>query len=371
MLVHIVPATPPAVNGLGDYCYKLWEHWPAPKPDWHCLAVQVPQGGPELWPEVGISSFTLSRAGLVQALEEVGATSVVLHYVGYAYHPKGCPVWLAPALMEWKRRTGGRLVVMFHELYAKGSPRQSSYWLAPFARKIVADLAGAADKWITNCVAAEDKLLAETNARPDRGKMIPVGSNIPRVREVDAIKPWPLSHGRKLKIVVFGLPATRRRTLAEHRNLLRHLCHQELVESVTLAGKADDARDTALTNSFISGMGFEELWRCRYGLSTPDLSSMFLEQDLGLVPNSPALLTKSTVYATFCTHGTTVVAVQGNGNTDTFAPALLNDDAHPEVCMKQLADENTVGDARQRTLTAAKTVLSWESIVREWQECVA
>lgn len=45
--VHIVPAVPPAFNGFFDYCYKLWQHWPQPRPAWCALAPNVPPH--ELW----------------------------------------------------------------------------------------------------------------------------------------------------------------------------------------------------------------------------------------------------------------------------------------------------------------------------------
>ena len=66
--------------------------------------------------------------------------ALLLHYVNYGYNPHGVPVWLPSVLRRLQNACGGRLVTVFHELYAAGSWRQSAFWLRPvqmhIARKV-------------------------------------------------------------------------------------------------------------------------------------------------------------------------------------------------------------------------------------------
>ncbi len=370
MLVHIVPAVPPIPNGLGDYCYKLWEHWPAPRPEWSCLAPKVSEDSRRAWPEVGLSPFGLSRAGLRDALGEAKASAVVLHYVGYGYHPKGCPVWLPQALGDWKRATGGPLTVMFHELYSKGRPWQTSFWLAPVAKKIVADLAAISDRWVTSCPEYEAGLTAVAGSRPGKGALIPIGANIAPVSEADFGRPWPLAAGRKLKIVIFGLPNTRLWALQAHRNLLARLCEADLVESILLLGKSDgNGKADQETRQIQNQIGHAALWSESGDLTPRRLSETLLSQDIGLVANWPGVLTKSLAYANLCAHGVVPVASLRPGKTaSASAPCLRNDDVAPDVCLGQLRDEGAVRTLKEEMRQITRGALGWDSITARWVE---
>ena len=86
-------------------------------------------------------------ATLQKSLSAPDATTpVILHYVGYGYEKRGCPLWLIRGLESWKRNHRvHRLLVIFHELYAAGSPWQSSFWNSPVQRWITGRLARLAD----------------------------------------------------------------------------------------------------------------------------------------------------------------------------------------------------------------------------------
>ena len=380
-LVHIVPTVPPAFNGLADYSYKLWEHWPQPRPHWKCLAATVPPGASEVWPDAQIMLFERSQRGLLDGLERAAPDCVVLHYVGYAYHPKGVPLWLPAALREWKARSGQRLCVMFHELYALGTPRQSAFWIAPWAKKIVVQLAEIADAWVTSNEDAAARLVHSIGVDTRRGCMVPVGSNIEPATPVDFEKPWPLAHGGKLRIAVFGLAPTRLAALREHRNLLKSLCEREMVQTIALIGKAENAPAEALRalQNFIAP-GNSELWREYPDLAPAQLSEVLVEHDIALARNPPQLLTKSGSYAASCVHGLLTICPAAGANGLPFSglgegeiplPYLASHDENAGATLQFLRDFAAVEELRRQVRRAALGRLSWPQIVRQWKEIVA
>ena len=146
-VVHIAPQLPPAIDGVGDYCWNLWRHWPEPDVRWKFLALHnVPQTRAH-WREVEVSGFEANAYSLNRALETAGAETVVLHYVSYGFQPKGVPLWLPETLRRWREGSSGksqkqnadderinvrspRLITMFHEMYARSSPLRSPFWVA-------------------------------------------------------------------------------------------------------------------------------------------------------------------------------------------------------------------------------------------------
>lgn len=368
MLVHIVPTVPPAVNGLGDYCYKLWEHWPEPKPEWLCLAADVPAEQRES-SGLRVSTFTLSRRGLLAALEEAKAETIVLHYVGHAYHAKGCPLWLPQALRTWKaRRPATRLIVMFHELYfAPGRPWQTSFWLSPLSHKIMVDLANLANSWVTSSVPAQVKLSSEAKAKPDKGTLIPVGSNVPIAGNPVLIKLWPLCSGGRLKIVVFGLPATRAVALQKHATLLKQLLERSLVESITLVGKSSGNQNE---EALVAGFGHEKLWRREYNLSPEGISDVLINQDVGLVATQPNLLTKSGVYAALCAHGIIPLVKEVLGANESIVPMFLVADTCTNDVIEHLSNEQEISDLKQNLRQTNNNFLSWRTIACQWTHVV-
>src|SRR5205085_7650759 len=122
---HIAPQLPPAIDGVGDYCWNLWRHWPDAAVRWQFLALHGAGKTREHWRDVKVAGFSPGADSLCRALEAAEAETIVLHYVGYGFQPKGIPLWLPEALRRWRKSKSGStcsLVTMFHEMYARSSP---------------------------------------------------------------------------------------------------------------------------------------------------------------------------------------------------------------------------------------------------------
>ena len=327
--LHIVPSIPPAFNGLGDYCFQLWKHWPSPQPEWHIASAVVPEGANEAWPEVHIRGFEHSSRGLLKTLQQSQAETVVLHYVGYGYERRGAPGWLPKALADWKAMSGGKLVVMFHELYATGPPWKSEFWLCLPQKRIASQLTKLADRWITSCPRYVRVLCEILGAEASRGEMIPVGSNIEPIGPPDQDRSWPPDVGGKIKVAVFGMPLTRLRALTTHKNLLRCLLEKDLVEEILLIGKSDKAGAVAdETKQFIHASGMPCLFTEALDLPVEEVSQRLLNCHIGLVQNSFEILYKSTAYSAFATHGVLpIIPADSESHVGNF---LESDESKPE-----------------------------------------
>ena len=376
-MIHIVPTVPPEIDGLADYCYKLWQNWPEPRPSWTCVAAHLPSGAREFWPEIELREFRRSREGLKGILDEISDDVIILHYVGYAYHPKGVPWWLPGTLRDWKARTGGRYFVMFHELWAKGSPRGSAFYLSPLARRIAGQLARDCDGWVTSCSAAYRKLVVEARVSPASGRVLPIGPGVkPAEILADDSGARPTSGG--LRVAVFGFAGTRLAALRKHRQLLTEAWRRGVLERVSLLGKSGvppyAAELKCLQEAIAPGGG--ELWQSHHDLPERALSHLLQEHNCGLAANGPALLSKSSVYAALCAHDLVVICARdlpehaGKAAGTLELPCLESDDQRPQLALDHLCDAGQMGLLREATRRAAQRSLSWKAIARGSAEVV-
>ena len=84
-------------------------------------------------------------ASLVNTFSVGQCDDVILHYVNYGYERRGVPLSLASFLRRLRPSYRGRLLTIFHELYASGPPWKSAFWLQPLQKKIVREIARLSD----------------------------------------------------------------------------------------------------------------------------------------------------------------------------------------------------------------------------------
>lgn len=378
-LIHIVSSVPPAPDGVSDYCYKLWQHWPQPRPHWVCLTPKKPEGAAQAWPAAELVTFALGKETLLEALEKCPVGDVLLHYVGYAYQKRGVPLWLPGALRAWKKRSGAKITVMFHELYAQGSPRGSAFWLQPLGHSIVVQLAQLADRWVTSNQDAAERLIFEMGVDASGGQFIPVGSAIEPETPIDFERPWPLGGDGKLAIAIFGQPRTRSDALIFHRQLLRQLCERSLVRKIALIGNSADPSQLNFFQQLQEQIApvDDEIWQSYADLTHEEISAVLRQQDIALSRFHPEVLTKSTSYAASCVHGLLPICLPSVKNrtrntgligSEMELPHLASDDAQSEKTIEFLRDAAAVQELRTRIKQVALHGLSWDNIVKEWQK---
>lgn len=289
----IVPRLPPAIDGVGDYAlnlarqlrkdFNIQTHFIVGNPTW--------RGASEI-EGFAVSQVTDSNPNqLTSLLSGDRPCPVLLHYVGYGYAQRGCPIWLVDGLQRWKSLYPQRsLVTMFHEIYASSNlPWTSSFWLSPLQKNLATRLAGLSDRDVTSMQSYAKSLQNLVPTRNLEVSSLPVFSNI---GELDYATPLLK---RNKRLVTFGHKNSRIQIYQDYLTDLQEIC-----ESLDIEEIYDIGNPTGLVLSSIGDIPIIEK-----GITeSSEISNILKDSIVGFLTfPSPAHLGKSTVFATYCAHG--------------------------------------------------------------------
>jgi GT2 family glycosyltransferase len=214
-------------------------------------------------------------------------SAILVHYSGYGYSADGAPHLLAEAVERVRASGQFRIGVYFHELFATGMPWSSAFWHTHRQRRVVRRLAQACDLIATNSSRQLDWLEREAiQSRVTQVRLLPVFSNVGESMEN------PSMSARRPAMVVFGLPATRRRAygrLSSLGGLLRSLGIEEIVD----AGPEFDS-PSKLCGIPVRRMGV---------MAAADLAGILSQSLFGFVWHNSFGLANSGVFAGLCAFG--------------------------------------------------------------------
>ena len=291
-LIQIVPKLPPSIDGLGDYALNLARElrkrhgvetsFVVGNSDWrgaseiNGFTIQKLDFGNGC----NLSSFLFSRNGGRQA-----DNTVLLHYVGYGYAKRGCPIGLARNLRQWKAKaSGARLVAVFHEIYAFGPPWRSSFWLSPLQKKLAGEIAILSDDILTNRqnYAKSLRLLGFSK----KIQVLPVISTIGEPESVS-----PLSQ-RLPRLIVFG--HDRRRIYRRSIPKLAQVCELLGIQEIYDIGPS-----LGFKLSKIHGIPVLQLGK----MAPHEISRLMTESYAGYFEHDTNFLAKSSIFAAYGAHG--------------------------------------------------------------------
>jgi hypothetical protein len=216
------------------------------------------------------------------------STAVLLQFAPYGYEQRGCPAWLIQGLQRLTQRNFVPLMTMFHELDAgRGKPWSSTFWLTPFQRVLIRRLANLSNLRLTNTDYHRRKLTAW---KIDNVSLLPSFSTIGE----PAINP-PMRERRK-QIVIFGRPWQRKLAYLEGTAALKRAC--ELVDAERIIDIGDPIPDDNRRQVYDLA-----LIRCG-SLPAAEVSAWMHASIASFLFYPEALLTKSSIYASTCAHGT-------------------------------------------------------------------
>jgi glycosyltransferase involved in cell wall biosynthesis len=243
-----VPQFAPVIDGVGDYALNLGRHLREGFGMSSRFVVCDPLwNGPGAIEEFQVEGPSgLSRERLSSMIEH--ASTIVLHYVGYGYHPKGIPNWLGDAVLAAKERRNVKLVTIFHEIWSSGPPWRSVFYLRPLQKRLAARILKASDHAFSSTVWATKAL--ETLA-PQRVSWMPIPSNVPG--EVRSQRRAPTGGWTP---IFFGQTWTRTPAVACHRQLIKGLIERKLLDRIVVMGKQatgfpNPSEDVALLAEFV------------------------------------------------------------------------------------------------------------------------
>ena len=353
-LIQIVPRLPPSIDGVGDYAFLLAKQMR----EAHGINTQFVVCDPNWKPEDGrrttddglltsdlrLDGFPFhqlrerSAAELLRVLSAPGMpTTVLLHYVGYGYEKRGCPVWLVRALREWKNgkekaemlkpetlksdlrsQASGlkfpvsnlrspvssfrssaqpRLITMFHELYASGPPWRSSFWTSPVQQWIAKTLASMSEQCFTNRAASANWLAVASHHPMNAIPVLPVFSNL---GEPESILPLAL---RKPQMLVYGglSRSPNDRDLAI--KAIRQACNKLGIERLIAFGSK--TLDPASMDFPVKNVGM---------LTMEDSARLLSESRVGYLDYFDGYLGKSTIFASYCAYALVPLMLRKNGS---------------------------------------------------------
>lgn len=124
-ILQIVPKIPGGFDGVGDYALTLAKRF-----------------------ETDHGIKTIFAAGAEPPVSK--HDRVILHYVNYGYQRRGVPFRLLSILRKLRRDSPGRLLTIFHELYASGPPWRSAFWLRPLQVHVAREVARLSDAGVVS-----------------------------------------------------------------------------------------------------------------------------------------------------------------------------------------------------------------------------
>jgi hypothetical protein len=150
-LLQIVPRVPGGIDGVGDYALTIAEKLRA-RFGWNTLfttfqtSSAVNAVGFEVVPLEGL---------IADAVREYEHT--LLHYVNYGFQKRGVPFRLLSILRGLRGHHHGKLVTIFHELYASRPPWSSAFWLQPLQIHLAKSVGRLSDA----CIVSSDNFLSQ------------------------------------------------------------------------------------------------------------------------------------------------------------------------------------------------------------------
>lgn len=296
-LIHITPQLPPNVGGVADYAVILGARV-TEQTEGHVQSVYIQAGSKR--GEAPAAAFDntnlagrLSAEVLAKAVrgyaDEAEHAAVLVHYVGYGYHRRGCPWWLLWALQRLQaERPALRLLTMFHELYATSrKPWTSVFWLSPVQRYVAFRIANLSDGLMTNREPSTEELRKWTSNAPP----VCFSPTFSNVGEPETLPPYD---EREPYAVVFGRAGQKAALYEQHgqqlSQALRHMAVERIVDIGTPT--PDEALGRLALPVEVKGV-----------LPEREIAASLRQAAVGILKRRLAVITKSGALAAYMAHG--------------------------------------------------------------------
>jgi hypothetical protein len=307
-LFQIVPRAPGDQDGVGDYALTLAGHLRS-RSGWETTFISAaPTTCENVAGGFRVCSPLKSIAGELAAS---GNKAIILHFVNYAYGRRGIPLWLPGALSRLKG--SGRLLTVFHELYATASIRRSAFWLQPVQKRVVRAIAGLSDMALVSNNRSRDQL--ESLAAGLRILVQPVMSNFgePQLSAAD------LRDRDPHRWVICGGTELVERSVSSFVRFLGCIGEEYFPNEVFVFGGRENHRVRTILEK-------ERRFRSDYwpDISLEDASQTLAGCAFGWVDYFAhtgvpiEMILKSTAFAAFCAHGVIPVVPDPNGTIERF-----------------------------------------------------
>ncbi|MFL6567623.1 MAG: hypothetical protein ACJ8LI_00530 [Chthoniobacterales bacterium] len=288
-VVIITPELSEGAGGLADYTLRLLHEWRGSE---H-FRFLLPEAAPAS--SVHEIEFVSRDAGALRKKLPTNDGRVLLQYSAYGFDRRGHPRWLLRELVDWKTRTGGLLVVMFHEIWTFRPVLNKDYLVQQLHRHAISKLIRVADAVFTSTTDQAGHL---RELDPDCPvQVLPVGSNIPA--------PAMLPQTREAGVAVsFGLQSSRVRDLRALRDDLKALATAKVVRKVITCGAGESPDELAILSELPFSDGYEQ----RGPLPPDQISATLGRATFALSAQDPLSLQKSGTFMAYASHGLSIIS---------------------------------------------------------------
>lgn len=376
-LVHIVPALPPQIDGVGDYALHLARQL---RND-HGIESRFMVCDPNWSGPARLDGFAVRRLRIANEAGVWGSLAsfrdnppVLLHYVGYGYHKRGVPLWLYRGIRSWLADNGGsaaernQFFTVFHELWASSKkPWKSEFYLRIIQKWIVARLHSYSTFSITSTRAMQTML---DHIQPRKTWRLPIPSNIPTCRRPGIGN----RQNARLRVAIFGQHWSRSATVRAHANLLRTLDQKNVLASAMLVGKGlnptgPQTEDLAFLQKCVRPDRIEVL-----GELPPEAVSQSLSRaDVFLSPYRGELACKSGAFMAALATGCVAVLRDGANAAPLYESEhfIASDDSQPSVeRFERIAAEGHLQRIARAALHWYQQNADWKVIAEKYSEAL-
>ena len=348
----ITPEIAAGTGGLADYTLRFVEQWRG--------AVRVrfliPQPENGAAPSGDDIDVTERNASALTAKLPTSGGKVLLQYSAYGFDHFGYPRWLLRALKDWKRASGGLLVVMFHEIWTFWPVLNKNYLIQQLHRRDLRELLGVTDAVFTSTASQAEHLRALSPLRAV--EVLPVGSNIVPAGNAN-------EHREPGVAVLFGLQGSRLHALQKSAaDLSAGAAGGKLRKLVTAGGgnTAEGAREERqLLGTLDLAGGFEQ----RGAVGEEAVSELLSRASFGVSAQDPLSVTKSGTFMAYAAHGLNILSPFAGASQ----PEPLCWATHPAELMRETP--NAVLQSRAESLRSwQERTCSWPQIARQFAQAL-
>lgn len=224
----------------------------------------------------------------LESLVSSGLNNILLHYVNYGYQKKGVPYYLPLVLNRIKKEFKEvKIIINFHELYAKGNFPSSSFFLHSLQKRIFKMLVDAGDVFFTS-MNMYGRIIKES----DKTKKKAVNC-FPLFSSAGVLNNYIPLNKRKKQIVVFGSMILRLRLYSNNINELFEICNNYGFSKIIDIGEKTGINFNLPQNITLIQTG---------KLNNTEISELLLDSSAAVINYPAAYLAKSSVFASYAAH---------------------------------------------------------------------
>ena len=350
-IVIISPESTPGAGGVGDYTLRLLAHWP-PLPNLRLLVPKVRESRTAS-PRYFVAELGADADTILKRLPSKGG-KILVQYSAYGFDRAGYPRDLIHALIDWKSKARGLLVLMFHEIWGFWPIMNKNFIVQFFHRRSIKRLLDCADVVFTSTSSQAEHLRALRS--PAQVHVLPVGSNIGHDEDTG---PW-----RKPGwAVLFGLQGARIRALKKMQSSLSSLAAAGRITKIITVGANGDGDDEEgrLLSSFRLAEGFEQ----RGPQPEREISRLLLTASFAISAQDELSYSKSGTFMAYAAHGLNIITACASRSKEEPLCWLIT----PRELLQSVS-ETELKLRGERLRAWQKRTSSWETIAAKFADAL-